>query len=97
VPVGEAKGRKGGGEVTKKVTNNLVMVAVNAPSDRDCPETGVLNTKLVKRYRSNVNDLKWARRGVIATVKNGEVIPVIDYGLASAPVCRRVIIHTLDV
>jgi hypothetical protein len=37
--------------------------------------------KLVRTYRSHPDDLLWACKGVVATVLNGEVIPVIQTAL----------------
>jgi hypothetical protein len=39
---------------------------------------------LVRTYRSNVEDLRWARNGVTATVINGESIPVVQDRIADA-------------
>jgi hypothetical protein len=40
--------------------------------------------KLVQTYRSNSDNLSWARKGVIATVLNGEALPVIQTRIAHA-------------
>lgn len=40
--------------------------------------------KLVRMYRSHPDDLLWARKGVVAAVLNGEVIPVIQTRIADA-------------
>ncbi|MCI41573.1 hypothetical protein A2U01_0062806, partial [Trifolium medium] len=34
------------------------------------------NKKLVRVYRSTMEDLTWARKGVVATVVNGEAVPL---------------------
>ncbi|MCI91578.1 sulfate transporter, partial [Trifolium medium] len=47
-------------------------------------EQGDPGTKLVRKYRPNVNDAKWARQGVVATVKYGEAIPVVQARIADA-------------
>ncbi|MCI01589.1 sulfate transporter [Trifolium medium] len=47
-------------------------------------EQGNPSTKLVHKYRSNANDVKWARQGVVATVKYGEAIPVVQAQIADA-------------
>ncbi|KEH15708.1 bromodomain protein, putative [Medicago truncatula] len=39
---------------------------------------------LVCKYRSNVDDLQWARNGVTTTVINGESIPVVQDRIADA-------------
>jgi hypothetical protein len=78
--VGEVveNGRKGESEMTKPVTLKQSGEGVKADRERSDSESGKLNRKLVRQYRSNPFDLKWARQGVVVTVKNGEVISVIQ-------------------
>ncbi|MCI67240.1 sulfate transporter, partial [Trifolium medium] len=40
--------------------------------------------KLIRMYQSNENDLRWARKGVVATVINGEVVPLVQQRIADA-------------
>lgn len=41
-------------------------------------ETQPIAKRLVKKYRSHEEDLKWARRGMVGTVLNGESVPLIQ-------------------
>lgn len=40
--------------------------------------------KLVRAFRSVEEDLKWVRRGLVATVINGEAIPLIQSRISDA-------------
>jgi len=35
-------------------------------------------TKFIIKYRPNVHDIAWAHNGVVATVCNGESIPLLQ-------------------
>ncbi|MCI41826.1 sulfate transporter, partial [Trifolium medium] len=43
-----------------------------------CTTMKNLSSKLIRSYRSQVEDLTWARQGVIATVINGESVPLVQ-------------------
>jgi hypothetical protein len=66
------------------VTLKQNVVGVKVDGEHGGSETGELNRKLVRRYRSSAFDLKWARPGVIATVKNEEVISIIHATITDA-------------
>jgi len=51
----------------------------------------VTGCKLVRSYKSKADDLLWARKGVIATILNGEVIPIIQTRIVDAG------LHELDI
>jgi hypothetical protein len=55
-------------DVVREVGKLAVPVVVNHQP---------VQKKLVRMYRSNENDLNWARSRVLATVINGEAITVI--------------------
>jgi hypothetical protein len=78
VLVGVVKGQKGESETTRPMSLKQSGVGMKANGECGSSESGELNRKLVRRYRSNPFDLKWARQGVVVTVKNGEVISVIQ-------------------
>jgi len=40
--------------------------------------------KLIRMYRSREEDVQWARKGVVATVSNGENIPLVQNRIADA-------------
>ncbi|MCI05464.1 sulfate transporter [Trifolium medium] len=88
----EKKGEEGEGGMVKKKTetvkNKLSRVGKTmgekVHDDGGCSNMGDPCKKLVRKCRSNVNDVKWARRGVVATVKNGEVILVVQTMIADA-------------
>jgi hypothetical protein len=84
VPVGVVKGREGECETKKAVTLKQNVVGDKVDGEHGGSETGEQNRKLVRRYRSNAFDLKWARPGVIATVKNEEVISIIHATITDA-------------
>jgi len=61
--------------------------------------------KLVRMYRSNMDDLKWAGKGVVATVINGEAISLVqqrikDIGFKDLDIipmgADKVFIHSLS-
>jgi hypothetical protein len=47
----------------------------------------------LRKYRSVPEDVKWARSGVVATVSNGEVIPVVRRRIADAGFSDLEILH----
>ncbi|MCI49138.1 sulfate transporter, partial [Trifolium medium] len=40
--------------------------------------------KLVRMYRSTMDDLKWARKGAVSTVINGEAVPLVQQRIEDA-------------
>jgi hypothetical protein len=47
----------------------------------------------LRKYRSVPEDVKWARSGVVATVSNGEVIPVVRRRIADAGFSDLEVLH----
>jgi hypothetical protein len=43
-----------------------------------------IGTQLVRSYRSQLEDVSWARRGVVATVSNGEAVPLVQQRIVDA-------------
>ena len=85
------------GEVRKDAVAVVTKVGEEGCSEREdvgvveegVKEKLVLDTcmgsrKLVRVYRSNTNDMSWARNGVVATVHNGESIPIIQTRIMDA-------------
>jgi len=84
VRVGEVLVRLGG-ETEKKVAADGVTVGADVGVLRKGTkvvkshvEKQIIPQKLVHTYRSVEEDLRWARGGLVATVINGEAIPVIQ-------------------
>ncbi|MCI57612.1 DUF4283 domain protein, partial [Trifolium medium] len=88
------KGEDGeGGLVTKEknvMEETTGKTVTDGSSDGNTPNNP--NTKLVRMYRSNVDDLQWARKGVVATVINGEAVPLVQQRIEDAGFADLVII-----
>ncbi|MCI31570.1 sulfate transporter, partial [Trifolium medium] len=88
----EKKGEEGEGGMVKKKTETVKnklsgvgkTIGEKVHDDGGCSNMGDPCKKIVCKYRSNVNDVNWARQGVVATVKNGEVISVVQARIADA-------------
>ena len=77
VPVQEREGKtKGGTGSSSKVVD--VVREVEKCAVPAVGQQQLVPKKLVRMYRSNGNDLNWARSGVLTTVVNGEAITVIQ-------------------
>ena len=83
------------GDVTVRLDKGLIKgkeggggVEVSAISTRGYLKKGGQPSiqKLVRSYRSRTEELQWARNGFLATVINGESIPVIQKRIADAGV-----------
>lgn len=70
---GKTKGGQGSSGKVADVVREVGKVVVPVVEKQQPVEK-----KLVRKYRSNMNDLKWARSGVLVTVVNGEAITLIQ-------------------
>jgi len=63
----------------EKITYVDSMVCNNKQQDHHVPHNnnGTQPRMLVRKYRSVEDDIEWARAGLIATMINGESIPLI--------------------
>ncbi|GAU51172.1 hypothetical protein TSUD_412070 [Trifolium subterraneum] len=58
---------------------------------RERPMFTGASTKLVRKYTSTCDDVKWARKGVVATVMNGEVVSMVQQRIEDAGFTNLVI------
>ncbi|MCI67908.1 sulfate transporter, partial [Trifolium medium] len=42
------------------------------------------NRLMVRKYRSEAEDVKWAQHGLVATIINGEAVPVVQSRIRDA-------------
>jgi len=77
------KGSKKVGDTTEGVKDRVGSVKSKVQNNI-CLDNQPVTTKLVKRYRSREEDVKWASRGVVGTVQYGESVPLIQNRVADA-------------
>lgn len=81
----KGKGGRGGGEPVLKEGNVVDVVREKGDGRvRVVQQQQPVVQKLVEMYRSRGDDLKWACLGVIASVVNGEAIPVVQNRIEDA-------------
>lgn len=76
------KGKEDVGEGEVVVRENggtkVVVRAHGGATARSNSAKQPIAKKLVRMYRSKVDELTWARKGMVATVINGEVVPLVQ-------------------
>jgi len=80
--VGKVNGVEGGNRRRETVFNNGKQIENNrARVGLESNQPGFIS---IRKYRSQEEDLLWARKGVVASVLNGELIPMIQNRVTNA-------------
>jgi hypothetical protein len=82
-----------------RVGNVMVALGVHqdacehTPKEETDPDQDMGQGIYLRKYRSVPEDVQWARSGVVATVSNGEVIPVVRRRIADAGFSDLEVLH----
>ncbi|PNY02764.1 hypothetical protein L195_g026083 [Trifolium pratense] len=82
VKVGDVMVKLGGSQKRVQHHSQQLMTSTRKMSMDDVVEPN--HNVLLRNYKSTADDVKWARSGLVATVKGGEAVPVIQNRIEDA-------------